>query len=65
MILAESVAADTFVDNVTRRRFDNWRDAPNAPIAEMDRPWVKSARQLPASIRMRIVTKADKFAVAA
>lgn len=65
LILAESVAAETFVDSITRRRFDNWRDAPNARIAEMDRPRVKSARQLPASIRIRIVTKADKFAVAA
>lgn len=57
LILAEGVPAETFVDTVPRRRFDNhaefaalYGDGPPA-IAEMDRPRVKSARQLPRSIR--------------
>ena len=51
LILAEGVPAETFVDNVSRHRFDNWQDAPAAPIAEMDRPRIKSARQLPSNVR--------------
>ncbi|MFD2140227.1 Hint domain-containing protein [Ancylobacter oerskovii] len=64
LILAEGVPAETFVDNVTRRRFDNWQEAPEAAVAEMDRPRVKSARQLPASIRTRISSRTPEVAVA-
>ncbi len=50
LVLAEGVAAETFVDTVTRRRFDNWADyearhGAGEPINEMDLPRVKSARQ--------------------
>ncbi|GLK84672.1 Hint domain-containing protein [Ancylobacter defluvii] len=65
LIRAEGVAAETFVDNVTRRRFDNWQEAPEAPIAEMDRPRIKSARQLPASIRGRIAAQVSAVETAA
>ncbi|MCB4770423.1 Hint domain-containing protein [Ancylobacter sp. Lp-2] len=58
LILAEGVAAETFVDNVTRRRFDNWQEASEAPVAEMDLPRVKSARQLPAGLRARLAGNA-------
>ncbi|MCB4769299.1 Hint domain-containing protein [Ancylobacter sp. Lp-2] len=58
LVLAEGVAAETFVDNVTRRRFDNWHEAPEAAIAELDLPRVKSARQLPDGIRRRIAARA-------
>jgi len=60
LILAEGVPAETFVDNVTRRRFDNFADfearyGDGLPrIAEMARPRVKSARQLPVSVRQRL-----------
>ncbi|GAB4072708.1 Hint domain-containing protein [Ancylobacter sonchi] len=54
LLLAEGVPAETFVDNVTRRSFDNWQEAPETPIAELDLPRVKSARQLPARIRGRL-----------
>jgi len=59
LVMAEGVAAETFVDNVTRRRFDNWAeyesrfgDAP--AINEMDLPRVKSARMLPRAIKTRL-----------
>ncbi|WP_246565029.1 Hint domain-containing protein [Ancylobacter sonchi] len=61
LILAEGVPAETFVDNVTRRRFDNWHEAPQAPIAEMDRPRIKSARQMPAAIRARLDVHAEEL----
>jgi hypothetical protein len=60
LLLAEGVAAETFVDNVTRRRFDNWREYEAlhgdavARIEEMATPRVKSARQLPRAIRARL-----------
>ncbi len=59
LVLAEGAAAETFVDNATRARFDNhdeflalYGDAP-APTGELDLPRVKSARQLPARWRQR------------
>ncbi|MDR6954460.1 hypothetical protein J2X65_003834 [Ancylobacter sp. 3268] len=63
LVLAEGVPAETFLDNATRARFDNYPDylarygAP-AAIAEMDMPRVKSARQLPETLRARIAAAA-------
>ena len=63
LILAEGVAAETFVDNVTRRRFDNFAEYAAlygdtaAAIAELDVPRVKSARQLPRAVRDRIAAR--------
>jgi hypothetical protein len=53
LLLAEGAPAESFVDNVGRMHFANWdaREAPAAPIAEMDLPRVKSARQLAPAIR--------------
>lgn len=57
LILAEGALAETFVDNVTRRRFDNWAEhealygADDVVIAELDLPRVQSPRQLPAALR--------------
>jgi hypothetical protein len=50
LVLAEGVPAETFVDAVTRRRFDNWREyearhGAGRRIDEMDLPRIKSARQ--------------------
>lgn len=70
LVLAEGVAAETFVDNVTRRRFDNYAEfealygEPVEAVAEMDRPRVKSARQLPAEIRWRLEMRARRIAKA-
>jgi hypothetical protein len=56
LILAEGVAAETFVDNVNRLAFDNWAehealygDLPN--IVEMELPRARSARQVPMRLR--------------
>jgi hypothetical protein len=62
-ILAEGAPAETFVDNVTRLRFDNWEQYealyPQAqPIPEMGLPRVSAARLLPARIRQRIAERA-------
>ena len=70
LILAEGVPAETFVDNVTRRRFDNFAEYEalygdtGATIAEMDVPRVKSARQLPAALRERLAAGAASVAAA-
>ncbi|MCB4771919.1 Hint domain-containing protein [Ancylobacter sp. Lp-2] len=64
LVLAEGVPAETFVDNVSRRRFDNHADyaalygEEPAPLVEIDRPRVKSVRQLPPAIRARLATRA-------
>ncbi|GLK86362.1 hypothetical protein GCM10017653_44320 [Ancylobacter defluvii] len=63
-MLAEGIPSETFVDNVSRRRFDNWQDAPEAPIAELDLPRVKSARQLPRSVRHRLAARAEALGLA-
>lgn len=58
LILAEDVAAETYVDNADTLAFDNWaeRDAieDGAPLGEMALPRAKSRRQLPASLRARL-----------
>ena len=71
LILAEGVAAETFVDNVARRRFDNYAEfealhgEPAAMVAEMDAPRVKSARQLPQALRDRLTARATALAATA
>ena len=64
LVLAEGVAAETFVNNVTRRRFDNFaeyqaRFGDEPAIDELDLPRVKSARQLPVSIRTWMAERAE------
>jgi hypothetical protein len=55
LLLAESVPAESFVDNVDRMHFANWdeRTTPVEPILEMPHPRAKSYRQLPARLRSR------------
>ncbi|MFM9859420.1 Hint domain-containing protein [Pseudoxanthobacter sp. M-2] len=73
LILAEGVPAETFVDHVTRRRFDNFAEfealygAEQANIAELAMPRIKSARQLPRATRERLDAHgaASKVAAAA
>jgi hypothetical protein len=71
LILAEGVPAETFVDNVTRRRFDNFADYEarygdtGATIAEIAAPRIKSARQLPQALRERLAAQAAKCGVSA
>lgn len=70
LILAEGVPAETYVDNVARRRFDNYAeyvalygDAGPA-IPEIDLPRVKSARQLAPATRARLVARAQALGLA-
>lgn len=63
VVLAEGVPAETFVDNVTRMRFDNYPEYEalyGLPVEAMDnlpQPRVKSARQIPAALRERIAAR--------
>ncbi|WP_188612331.1 Hint domain-containing protein [Chelatococcus reniformis] len=71
LVVADGVAAETFVDNVARRRFDNYAEfvalygADDNATGEIDLPRVKSARQLPAAVRQRIEAAAERPTVAA
>jgi hypothetical protein len=65
IILAEGTPAETFIDNVSRKTFDNHADYdrlyPDAgPMVELDQPRVKFARQLPMAIRRRLEALADE-----
>jgi hypothetical protein len=63
LLLAEGAPAESFIDNVDRAAFDNWAEreallgAP-APMTEMALPRVRSARQLPAATRTRLLSVA-------
>ena len=71
LILAEGVPAETFVDNVTRRRFDNHAEfealygTEETRIAELPLPRIKSARQLPGATRERLAAAGADGPVAA
>lgn len=59
LILADSVPAETFVDNVDRLAFDNWSEHEalypgGKPLKELDYPRAKSHRQLPRTLRERL-----------
>lgn len=64
IVLAEGVPSETFIDNVSRRRFDNHAEfealfgTPDRPMTEMDQPRALSARQVPAAIRARVAAQA-------
>lgn len=64
LVLAEGVAAETFIDNVSRRRFDNGAEVVERQIAEMDLPRIKSARQAPPALRTWIAQRAKDQAAA-
>ncbi|GGC67846.1 Hint domain-containing protein [Chelatococcus reniformis] len=65
LVLADGTPAETFVDNVTRRRFDNHAEyealfgPPQPRIPEMELPRAKSARQLPRAVRERLGRRAE------
>lgn len=63
IVLAEGALAETFVDNATRRRFDNYAEFaalyPDAPsIPELDLPRVMARRLLPRRIAQRLSARA-------
>ena len=63
LILAENTPAETFIDNVDRMAFDNWREhealGEGEPILEMSYPRAKSQRQVPTAIRRRLTERAE------
>lgn len=59
IILAEGIPAETFIDYVGRRAFENHAEyvalhGEDRVIPEMDRPRISSARQLPSGLRARL-----------
>jgi hypothetical protein len=63
LILAENLAAETFVDNVDRLAFDNWDEhealyPDGKPIVEMPYPRAKAHRQVPRTVRAKLATRA-------
>ena len=64
LLLAEGVAAESFVDNIERMHFHNWdeRSAPETAIAELPYPRAKSARQVPAATRARLLASGRRVA---
>jgi hypothetical protein len=66
LVLAEDAPTETFVDNVDRMAFDNWSEfealaGERNDVAEMDYARVKSARQLPRSVRAKLSAVAARF----
>lgn len=64
LILAENAATETFVDNVDRLAFDNWREhealyPEGKPIVEMPYPRAKAYRQVPRAIRELLANRAS------
>jgi hypothetical protein len=62
LILAEDTPAETFVDNVARTVFDNWKEhldlyGFDSYVPEMSYPRVLSARQLPDEIEKRLLAR--------
>ncbi|MGE4481620.1 Hint domain-containing protein [Acidocella sp.] len=59
LILAEGVAAETFLDHASRANFDNWKTHPDqGQMAEMELPRAKAARQVPERLRARLLARA-------
>ena len=59
VMIADGVPAESYVDGIEDYKFDNIADRPalDAPVAEMDLPRAKSARQVPQSIRAMIAAR--------
>jgi hypothetical protein len=69
LILAENVPVETFVDNVDRRRFDNWDEhlalyPEGKAIGELPYPRAKSRRQTPMNLRVRLDERAGLIGAA-
>jgi len=71
IVLAEGAATETFVDNVSRARFDNFAEyqalfgAEDRPMQERPEPRAASARQVPSAIRARLAALVPDQAAAA
>ena len=65
LVLADGVAAETFVDNADRMGFDNWAEhqalfGTQADMTELAYPRAKSARQVPVATRARLTALAGQ-----
>jgi hypothetical protein len=63
LVIAENTPAETFVDNVDRSNFDNWREyealyPDGKAVVEMAYPRAKSCRQIPRAIREKLMKRA-------
>ena len=63
LILAEAVPAETFIDNVDRRNFDNWQEfdalfPSGKSMLELPNPRAASQRQVPERIRKLLAQRA-------
>lgn len=71
VVLANGAPAETFIDNVSRRRFDNYAEFVALygddveEMIELDMPRAMSARQLPAAIADALAARARVLAEAA
>ncbi|MDA7429595.1 Hint domain-containing protein [Primorskyibacter aestuariivivens] len=54
LLLAEGVAAESFIDYADRNTFDNVADAEQRVIPEMEMPRVSTARLVPEELRTRL-----------
>jgi serralysin len=69
LILAEGVAAETFIDDVDRVNFDNWAEhqavfPDGKPVNAMPMPRAKSRRQIPQHIRAALDRRAEELGMA-
>lgn len=69
LILAENTPAETFVDNVDRRNFDNWAEfetlyPDGKAVEELPYPRAKAHRQVPAHIRVALADRAQAIGAA-
>ncbi|HET6607601.1 MAG TPA: Hint domain-containing protein, partial [Rhodopila sp.] len=62
LLLAEGIAAESFVDNISREAFDNWLERDtlynSIPIDELNIPRAQSHRQVPVEIHARLLARA-------
>jgi hypothetical protein len=67
VVLAEGAPAETFIDNVSRRRFDNYAEFETLygtalpSMAELPQPRAMSSRQVPPAIRRRVTEAAARL----
>jgi YVTN family beta-propeller protein len=66
LIFAENTPAETFVDNMDRLGFDNWKEhealyPEGKPIVEMPYPRAKAHRQVPRAIREKLAARGAAF----
>jgi hypothetical protein len=70
LVLAENTPAETFIDNVARMGFDNWREREalafaDATMIEMPYPRAKAQRQVPSATREKLAKRASPPNIAA